>query len=151
LFLFPSLLVPTSPAYHEAIRFHGFHYLMNWEWYEWIGALAPAPLLWWLGTIAHRKSMPTLARACRALVIYNAIYIAIALVISIPAKFETLARIQPLRSLHLLYMVLIVIGGGFIAEYILKKKCLAMAGVVPPSLCRDVLRATKSFSRQPTG
>jgi hypothetical protein len=95
---------------------------MNWEWYEWIGAIAPAPLFWWLGTIARRKGMATLARVCRALVIYSAIYIGIALVISVPKRFETLARIQPLRSLHLLYMLLIVIGGGFIAEHILKDR-----------------------------
>ena len=122
LFLLPSLLAPTSPSYHEAIRFHGFHYIMNWEWYEWIGAIAPAPLLWWLAAVARRKDLLTLARVCRALVIYNAIYIAIALFISVPKRFETLARIQPLRSLHLLYMLLIVIGGGFIAEYILKDR-----------------------------
>jgi hypothetical protein len=49
-------------------------------------------------------------------------YFAAGLLVSVPKQFESLARIQPLRSLHLLYMLLIVIGGGFIADYILKAR-----------------------------
>jgi hypothetical protein len=122
LFPLANLFAPSSPAYHEAARFHGFHYITNWQWYEWLGILAPAPIFWWMSRVAERRSLRVLWRICRALVIYDLAYFAAALVVSIPKQFEALARIQPLRSLHLLYMLLIVLGGSFIAEYLLKTR-----------------------------
>jgi hypothetical protein len=59
---------------------------------------------------------------CRGLIIYDLVYFAAALVITIPKRFEVLARIQPLRSLHLLYVLLLLLGGGLLAEHILKNK-----------------------------
>jgi hypothetical protein len=119
---FSNFFAPGSAAYHEAARFHGFHYIMNWQWYEWLGIVAPAPIFWWLARVARGRSMLNVARMCDALVIYNLAYFAAGLLVSVPKQFESLARIQPLRSLHLLYMLLIVIGGGFIADYILKDR-----------------------------
>jgi hypothetical protein len=113
---------PASPAYTEAARFHGFHYILNWQWYEWVGILAPVVLFWWFGRIARSRHLLNLERMCRALIVYDLIYFALALVISVPKRFESLARIQPLRSLHLLYILMLVFMGGLIAEYILKNR-----------------------------
>jgi hypothetical protein len=44
------------------------------------------------------------------------------LIIDLPPRFETLARFQPLRSLQLLYMVMLVIGGGMLGEFVLRKQ-----------------------------
>lgn len=117
-----QLFAPSSAAYHEAARFHGFHYITNWAWYEWVGILAPVPIFWWMARNANVRGLRNLARLCRALIVYDLAYFAAALVISIPKQFEALARVQPLRSLHLLYMLLIIFGGGFLAEYILKDR-----------------------------
>src|SRR5579864_376451 len=122
VFPLAELFAPSSPAYHEAIRFHGFHYITNWQWYEWVGILAPVPIFWWMARVAEPRDLRNLARICRALMLYDLVYFAAALVVDIPKQFEVLARIQPLRSLHLLYMILIVIGGGFLAEYVLKDR-----------------------------
>jgi hypothetical protein len=144
LLVLPTLFVATSPAYHEAGRFHGFHYLKNWEWYEWLGAIAPALIFWWVARFADQGKLDTLARTCRALVIYNVLYFAAALVISIPSRFESLARIQPLRSLHLVYMLLIVVGGGLIAEKILKAEVWRW-GILFLPLCIGMFVAQRSL------
>jgi hypothetical protein len=123
--LFPfgfTLDPPTSRAYHEAAMRHGFHYIQLWQWYEVLGAVAPVALFWWFGRIAQARQWHRLARLCRALVIYNAVYFCAALVVDLPARFESLARLQPLRSLHLLYMLMFVVIGGFLGEYILKNR-----------------------------
>jgi hypothetical protein len=143
LFL-PSIFYPTSPAYHEAIGFHENHYLLQWQWYEWLGAIAPVLIFWWLGRIARNRQMTDVARACRALIIYDLVYFAAALVISIPQRFEGLARIQPLRSLHLLYMMLIIIGGGFLAEYLLKNRLWRWLLLFAP-LCAGMFLAQRSL------
>jgi hypothetical protein len=90
----------ATPAYHQAALEHPFHYIMKWAWYEWLGIVGPIPILWWMGKAAEKKGEPTLTRLCRGLIIYDLIYWAAACLISIPAKFEMLARLQPLRSFH---------------------------------------------------
>jgi hypothetical protein len=113
-----------SPAYHEAAQFHGFHYMLNWHWYELLGIIGPIALFVWFRRIAESRGLREMALTCRGLVIYDLVYFAAALVVSVPKRFETLARIQPMRSLHLLYILLLIMSGGLIAEYVLKKSVL---------------------------
>jgi len=117
-----SLDPPTSPAYHAAAMRHGFHYIQLWQWYEQLGILAPVALFWWFGRIARARQWRQLELVCRALIVYDLIYFSAALVVDLPARFESLARLQPLRSLHLLYILLFLIMGGFLGEYVLKNR-----------------------------
>ena len=112
----------ASPAYHEAARLHSYFYIQDWQWYEWLGIVAPLAVLWWFARMAQAQHRTVLAHACRAFVIYASIYFFVALAVDLPARFESLARLQPLRSLHLLYMFLFVCMGGFLGEYILKNR-----------------------------
>jgi hypothetical protein len=112
----------ASAAYHEAAKLHANHYIQHWEWYELLGIFAPLVLLWWFARVARTRHCSLLARACRAFAIYGLIYVVVALVLDLPARFESLARIQPLRSLHLEYIFLFVCMGGFLGEYILKDR-----------------------------
>jgi hypothetical protein len=112
----------TSAAYHEAAKAHGFHYIQHWAWYEQLGAIAPLLLFWWFGKIAKARGWGVLERVCRAFVIYGAIYFIGALAVDLPARFEALARLQPLRSLHFLYIVMFVVIGGFLGEFLLKNR-----------------------------
>jgi len=117
-----SLDPPTSPAYHAAAMRHQFHYIQLWAWYEQLGAVAPMLLFWWFGRIAGTRQWHRLALICRALLIYNLIYFVAALIVDLPPRFESLARLQPLRSLHLLYMLLFLIMGGMLGEFVLKNR-----------------------------
>jgi len=110
----------SSAAYHEVAKHHSYFYIQHWQWYEWLGIVAPLGLLWWFGKLARERKWVNVERVSRAFVIYGLIYVAIALVVDLPPQWETLARIQPLRCLHLLYTVMFVIMGGFLAEYVLK-------------------------------
>ena len=122
LFLGIPLAPSASRAYHESARMHSYFYIQDWQWYEWLGIFAPLALLWWFARIGRARQKPLLTRACRAFAIYGMIYLLVALAVDLPASFESLARIQPLRSLHLLYMVLFVCVGGLLGEYVLKDR-----------------------------
>ena len=117
-----SLDPPTSAAYHAAAMRHEFHYIQLWRWYEWLGILAPVALFWWFGRIAQARQWRGLELMCRALILYDLIYFLAALVVDLPPRFESLARLQPLRSLHLLYILLFLIMGGFLGEFVLKNR-----------------------------
>ena len=139
-----SLAPQTSRAYHEAAMYHGFHYIQRWAWYEILGAVAPAMLLWWFAAIARQREWKELAHFCRALVIYNLVYLAAALVVDFPSRFEALARLQPLRSLHLLYILMFLIGGGFLGEFILRNKPWRWLVLFVP-LCAGMFAAQRSL------
>ncbi len=72
--------------------------------------------------IARGRQWVMLARVSRAFIVYGLIYLVAALVVDLPARFEALARLQPLRSLHFLYIVMFVVMGGFLGEYVLKDR-----------------------------
>jgi len=115
-FLFQS----TSPAYHQVAESHALHYFLRWQWYEVLGALAPLGILWGFSRIARSRQMSSVDLICRTLILYDTICILAAVILSASPRFETLARIQPMRSLHLLYIVMTILAGGFAGEYLLK-------------------------------
>jgi hypothetical protein len=117
-----SLDPATSPAYHAAAMRHEFHYIQLWRWYEQLGIVAPVILLWWFARIARARQWRRLELVCRALIVYDLVYFFAALVVDLPARFESLARLQPLRSLHLLYMLMFLIIGGLLGEFVLKNR-----------------------------
>lgn len=133
-----------SMAYHEATLYHAFHFILNWQWYEWVGIIAPVALFWWFAGIARSKRQPNLELMCWALIIYDLAYFAGALIVSIPARFESLARLQPLRSLHLLYILLLLIGGGLLGEYVLQRRLWRWAALFVP-LCAGMFIAQRAL------
>jgi len=125
----------ASPAYHEAAKLHAYFYVQDWAWYEWLGIVAPLVMLWWFRRIAWARHWHVLAHACRAFAIYGAVYFLAALALDLPPQFESLARLQPLRSLHLLYIFLFLCLGGFLGEFALKGRVWRwLALFVPLSL-----------------
>jgi len=131
-----------SAQYHEAARLHACHYIQNWEWYEWLGLLAPLVLFWWFERIARTRQWLLLARVCRAFLMYGLVYIGVALVLDLPPRFERLARVQPLRSLQLEYIFLFLCVGGLLAEYVLKGRTWRWIAVFLP-LCVGMFAAQR--------
>ena len=144
-FLWLMPLAPiTSAAYHEAAKQHGFHYIQNWQWYELLGIVAPLLLLWWFARVGRNRQWGMLQRVCHAFIVYGLIYLVMAVVFDLPARFEALARLQPLRSLHLLYIVMFVIMGGFLGEYVLRNRIGRWLALFVP-LCMGMFLTQRSL------
>lgn len=144
VFIGIPLASSASPAYHESARMHAYFYVQDWQWYEWVGIFAPLALLCWFARLARARNGILLARVCRAFALYGVIYFLVALAVDLPASFESLARIQPLRSLHLLYMFLFVCVGGFLGEYVLKDRAWRWLALFAP-LSLGMLVAQRSL------
>src|SRR6266852_5369752 len=113
---------PPPAAYHEVALRQRSHFVLRWEWYEWLGALAPVLLFWWFANLARRRGMKNLELVSRAMVPFVMVASVAAVGLGIPARFEALARLQPLRCLALCYMVLVVAGGGLLGQYVLQRR-----------------------------
>jgi hypothetical protein len=112
---------PVTPEYREILQTRTYFFLNNWAWYEWLGLLVPFAILAWFAKIARRYALGPMNVACRALVIFGAIFFGLALVISWQGHFENLAEIQPLRYLHLFYILMFLFIGGLLGKFVLKK------------------------------
>jgi hypothetical protein len=142
-------LDPPSAAYHQAALTHGFHYVTRWNWYEWLGILAPIVILWWFSRLARSKHLQNLDLLCRALIIYELIYLPPAVVLSTVTRLEALARLQPMRCLFLLYILMFLFIGGFLGEYVLKSRASLWLALFVP-MCAGMFLAQRAlfpFSR----
>ena len=117
-----GLFPPVTDAYRQALASRSYFFLLRWHWYEWLGIFAPLLLLWWFRQIARRQQLPVLFLMCSALTIFGLVFFFISLVITVPPQFANLAELQPMRSLHLLYILLFIFIGGLLADFVLKAR-----------------------------
>jgi hypothetical protein len=141
---FGITLDPPTAAYHQVALKHPEHYITHWQWYEWLGAVVPFLILAWMAGVARARQLRNLDLLCRTLIIYLAIYLPIALLFSIPARFEALARLQPMRSLYLLYILMFLFIGGFLGEYVLKNRIWRWLALFVP-LCVGMFVAQRAL------
>jgi hypothetical protein len=113
---------PPPKAYHQVALLHSYHYVTRWHWYEWLGIIGPVVILWRFRRLARARQWKNVDLLCRGLLIYEVACLAAALVLDVPARFEALARLQPMRSLYLLYIIMFLIGGGVLGEFVLKNR-----------------------------
>jgi hypothetical protein len=138
-----ALFDPASPAYHDAVSTHTYFYLTQWQWYEWLGAIGPIFIFWWFARFARSRQMENLELISRTLVIYQIVFLVAALILSIP-RFESLGRLQPMRDLHLVYILLALFSGCLLQEFVIKDRCWLWLLILLP-LCTGMAYAQHSL------
>jgi hypothetical protein len=119
--LVEKLFPPMSPVYNQALQSRSYFFLSRWAWYEWLGLLAPFAIFWGFARLARRRGMRELELICHAANVYGLIF-ALASLLTIPAGMERFTLLQPMRYLHLTYVLMFVIAGGLLAESVLRRK-----------------------------
>jgi hypothetical protein len=111
----PFLARPTA-AWREALATRPYYTLRNWEWYEWLGLVAPVVIVWWLAGICKRRELTNASRLLHRLSLYAAVMCAGTMLITLPLATEFLWPLQIARYLHTVYVVMILIAGGLLAR-----------------------------------
>ncbi len=143
---------PSSAAWRQAAATRNFYFLSRWHWYEWLGVFAPLVLLALFAKIARRNQSPVLARLASRLLYFGIFQMLVALVIMLPPSLERLRPFEPMRYLQLIYLLMFLMAGGLIGEYVLGKRVLPLAVAICPSRPRNVLCATADvFLNCPSG
>ncbi|MGC1107266.1 MAG: hypothetical protein WA876_12080 [Candidatus Acidiferrales bacterium] len=125
-------LKPPSAIYWRCLQDHRYYFLLRWTWYEWLGILAPFAILWWCKKVAERRGHSILARLAWTVFLFELICFVAGLIVTIPHPLEILAPYQPMRSLQLVYLLMFVIIGGLLGEYVLKNHLLRWAVLFLP-------------------
>jgi len=82
--------------------------------------LAPLFLLWWFRQIAKGEGSKVLSRMASRLVLFGCVQFAVALVIMLTPGLDRMRSFQPMRYLHLLYLLFVLFAGGLIGQRILR-------------------------------
>jgi hypothetical protein len=125
---------PGSDAWRRAAATRPFYFVLRWHWYEWLGVVAPLALLWWFRALAKRRQEEprqeklwketVLAWVSERLVYFGVFQLAVALIMLLPARLERLRPLEPMRFLHLVYLLFVLLSGGLLGQYVLKRKIL---------------------------
>lgn len=115
-------LGPAQEPYRETLYSRTFFFAWAWTWYEWLGALLPLAILFAISRIQFSALTPVAARLCRALLVLGLVSTAAFLLFSSSPYFDDFVRLQPMRSFQLIYIVMFVLLGGLIGEYLLQEK-----------------------------
>lgn len=116
-----------TPTWREALSTRAYFFLYRWEWYEWLGLVAPIVLFGVLWRIALQRANERLSRFALAVFAYAIFQQVCAFIILGTPALVRLTPMQPMRYLHLVYVFLVLIGGGLAGKYLLKASPLRWA------------------------
>ena len=125
-------LAPATGAYRECFYARDYYFLYNWAWYHWLGLLAPLAILAWFWKGKLRGTRPAFALLSFILLPFGLLSIAVGLLFSSSPQFDMLARLQPMRTFHLITIVFTLLLGGVIGEYAAKGRAWVVAALVLP-------------------
>ena len=128
-------LASATGPYREALYSRGFYFISTWEWYHWLGMLAPLAILAFFWKSKLRGTRPGFARLSFAMIPFGLLSIVVALIFSSSHSFDMFARTQPLRTFHLITLVFILLLGGVIGEFAAENRPWVVATIVLPLAC----------------
>ena len=117
---------PASDAWRKAASTRSFYFLGRWQWYEWVGVFAPLALLYafeWQAQRKHEAHDDTYLRPLVLSLLYFGVFqTVVGLAVMLPPGLERLRPFEPMRYLHLLYLLFFLILGGMIGDYVLRRR-----------------------------
>lgn len=109
-----------SPSWRLALSTRNYYFLGRWTWYEWLGAIAPVFILWAMARWARRAGRPQMSLLAGCAAVFAVFQLAVACIVLLTPELVRLTPMQPMRYLHLVYILMAVLGGGLIGEKLLR-------------------------------
>ncbi len=124
-------LSPATGPYREALYSRDYFFLYNWTWYHWMGMIAPLAILAWFWRRRLRGTLPGFSQLSFAMLPFGFLSIGAGIFLSSSPSLDMFARLQPLRTFHLITIVLVLLLSGIVGEYLAKDKpwitaCIAL-------------------------
>ncbi len=113
---------PATGDYRQVLYMRTFFFAQLWQWYEWLALFIPLAILITLTRLRPAGTRPAFQRAVRALIPFALFSTAVFLILSSTPHLENFVRLQPMRSLHLLHILLFLMLGGLIGDHLLKRR-----------------------------
>ncbi len=124
------LAKPESAAYQSVAMTRYYWFLSQWRWYELVGLAAPLTILAVIafgnrGFSRERGDDSARAALARTMLIAGITAVAVATIFGRGGlAAHPVARLQPLRIFQLVYVVMILVVGAALAEWVLRRSAL---------------------------
>jgi len=121
-------LAPQESAEYVRVAITRYYwFLSEWQWFEWVGLVAPMVIL---GVAAVKAQQDGLRMIARMAVAVGMLGTVVALLFAREEEaVHLVARMQPLRTLQMVYLVMALVLGGFLGEQFLKGSVVRWVGV----------------------
>ncbi|MCE5333392.1 MAG: hypothetical protein LLG06_02260 [Desulfobacteraceae bacterium] len=123
--LFPAAVaspaVADAPIWEEVTR--AYFYITRWSWYELLGVIGPIVIFYVLSLFGSTAVSRNFSLICRRISIFGLVAAVFSLILCTPA-FERFLALQPMRSFHLVYLLLCIYAGGLIGLKVLRNRSL---------------------------
>lgn len=139
--LFPLLalampLAASDEAWLSVLESRRHFFPLRWTWYEWVGVVVPLGFFLWM-SMRHEAAAagaPARKHVATRLLYSAGLGILAAIVVSTAPGLERLIVTQPMRVLHLAYIVFFLFLGGWMGQIWLREHPIRWTAVVVP-LC----------------
>ena len=148
-FTFSFDLNPAEGVYREILQTRPYFFVWNWHWYEMMGAIAPLILLWLFSRIRSARVTPSFTICSRALVLFGGVFSIAGIVLSSSPNLESMARLQPMRCFHLIYVVMFLFLGGLLGEFVLRQSIWRWAACFAPIFAMTWALQASEFPSSP--
>lgn len=142
-------LTPATGHYREALYSRDYFFLYNWTWYHWVGMLAPLAILAWFWKGKFRGTRPGFAQLSFAMLPFGVLSIAAGILLCSSPSLDMFARLQPLRTFHLITIVLILLLSGIAGEYLAKGRPWVVAAISIPLAVGMFVVARATYPNSP--
>ena len=110
--------VTVTAAWNRAAQPRSYYFLAKWAWYEWLGVVLPLAVVWWCARLSRARGLVTAAFVYRRLLSFGLFQLAVALLLNTRPLLR-LTAFQPMRWMHLFYLLFFLLSGGLIGEFLL--------------------------------
>jgi len=124
----------TSSAWRQALNTRNYYFVRRWTWYEWLGVLGPIVILWLMARYARRTNRPVMARLARCTAVFAFFQMVIGCFVLLTPALIRLTPMQPMRYLHLVYILMAILAGGLLGENLLRNRAWRWLALFVP-LC----------------
>ncbi len=142
----PWLFEQPTASWAQATRPRTFLYLYQWPWYGWFMIFAPIAAAAWLRSAARRRDETTLARLSSTIVVYSSLQLAVAMVVLLPGAPAWLVQLEPMRFLHLTYLLTALLGAAAFGRRWLRHSPWRWLLVVLPLSATMILDQQQEFA-----
>lgn len=110
----------VQEPYRQTMVSRTFFFAGRWTAIEWAGVLIPLALFFVFWRVPLKATRPAFRRLCGAAFVCGSVATLSFLILSFSPDLESLVRLQPMRAFQLIYIVMFLMVGGFIGEYLLR-------------------------------
>lgn len=124
-----------SVSYQTAVLTRSYCFLSQWAWYEIAGIVAPLCLFAWMIWREKLLLQFRLGACALAAFLNGGFFLLLALAVTRTPDQLWVARYQPMRTFHLLYILMFLLPVNLLAQKILEKKVAIFALLLAITSC----------------